>query len=39
VDISEFALNKLRDLGTLEVTTIVANIRGFLFNLTNMLKS
>jgi len=38
VDISEFVLNKLRDRGTLEVTTIVSNIQDFLFKLTNMLK-
>ena len=37
VDISEFVLNKLRDRGTLEVTTIVSNIQDFLFKLTNML--
>jgi hypothetical protein len=38
VDVSEFVLNKLRDRGTLEVTTIVSNIQDFLFKLTNMLK-
>jgi len=38
VDISEFVLNKLRDRGTLEVTTIVSNVQDFLFKLTNMLK-
>ena len=38
VDISEFVLNKLRDRGTLEVTTIVSNIQDFLFKLTNILK-
>jgi len=38
VDVSEFALNKLRDRGTLEVTTIVANIQDFLFKLTDMLR-
>jgi hypothetical protein len=39
VDISEFVLNKLRDRGTLEVTTIVSNIQDFLFKLTNILKA
>lgn len=38
VDISEFVLNKLRDRGTLEVTTIVSNIQDFLFKLTNKLR-
>ena len=38
VDVSEFVLNKLRDRGTLEVTTIVSNIQDFLFKLTDMLK-
>jgi lysine-ketoglutarate reductase/saccharopine dehydrogenase-like protein (TIGR00300 family) len=33
VDISEFAVNKLRDRGTLEVTSIVTNIQDFLVNL------
>jgi hypothetical protein len=37
VDVSEFPLNKLRDRGSLEVTTIVANIQDFLFKLTKML--
>ena len=35
VDISEFAVNKLRDRGTLEVTTIVANVQDFLVLLRN----
>jgi lysine-ketoglutarate reductase/saccharopine dehydrogenase-like protein (TIGR00300 family) len=39
VDVSEFVLNKLRDRGTLEVTTIVANIQDFLFKLNNELVS
>jgi hypothetical protein len=30
VDISEFAVNKLRDRGTLGVTSIVTNIQDFL---------
>ncbi|MCL1810495.1 MAG: hypothetical protein FWG42_12130 [Clostridiales bacterium] len=38
IDVSEFVLNKLRDRGTLEVTTIVSNIQDFLFKLTNILK-
>ncbi len=33
VDISEFAVNKLRDRGTLQVTSIVTNIQDFLVNL------
>ncbi len=37
VDIAEFAVNKLRDRGTLEVTTIVTNIQDFLVNLKNNL--
>jgi len=38
IDVSEFVLNKIRDRGTLEVTTIVSNIQDFLFKLTSMLK-
>jgi lysine-ketoglutarate reductase/saccharopine dehydrogenase-like protein (TIGR00300 family) len=38
VDISEFVLNKLRDRGTLEVTTIVSNVQDFLFKLVYMLN-
>jgi hypothetical protein len=38
VDISEFALNKLRDRGSLEVTTIVSNIQDFLFKIVRLLK-
>jgi hypothetical protein len=38
VDISEFALNKLRDRGSLEVTTIVSNIQDFLFKVVQLLK-
>jgi lysine-ketoglutarate reductase/saccharopine dehydrogenase-like protein (TIGR00300 family) len=37
VDVSEFVLNKLRDRGSLEVTTIVSNIQDFLFKLTHLL--
>lgn len=37
VDVSEFVLNKLRDRGTLEVTTIVANIQDFLYKLNDRL--
>jgi hypothetical protein len=36
-DISEFALNKLRDRGSLEVTTIVSNIQDFLFKIVSLL--
>ncbi len=38
VDVSEFVLNKLRDRGTLEVTTIVSNIQDFLYKLIHKLK-
>jgi lysine-ketoglutarate reductase/saccharopine dehydrogenase-like protein (TIGR00300 family) len=38
IDISEFVLNKLRDRGTLEVTTIVSNIQDFLYKLVDKLK-
>lgn len=37
VDVSEFVLNKLRDRGTLEVTTIVSNIQDFLYKLKHKL--
>ncbi|MHB8155791.1 MAG: putative NPN-dependent ornithine cyclodeaminase [Desulfocucumaceae bacterium] len=37
VDTAEFAVNKLRDRGTLEVTTIVTNVQDFLVNLKNNL--
>ncbi|MDR1954189.1 MAG: hypothetical protein LBQ21_06930 [Clostridiales Family XIII bacterium] len=37
VDVSEFVLNKLRDRGSLEATTIVANIQDFLYKLTSLL--
>lgn len=33
VDVSEFAVNKLRDRGSLQVTSIVTNIQDFLVNL------
>ena len=33
VDVSEFAVNKLRDRGSLEATTIVTNIQDFLVKL------
>lgn len=33
VDISEFAVNKLRDRGSLSVNTIVTNIQDFLVNM------
>ena len=38
IDVSEFVLNKLRDRGTLEVTTIVSNIQDFFFKITRLLK-
>jgi hypothetical protein len=38
VDVSEFAVNKLRDRGTLEVSTIVTNVQDFLVNLKNNLS-
>ena len=38
VDVSEFVLNKLRDRGSLEVTTIVSNVQDFLFKLTSKLQ-
>ena len=38
VDVSEFVLNKLRDRGSLEVTTIVSNIQDFLYKLTHKLN-
>ncbi len=37
VDISEFVVNKLRDRGSLEVTSIVSNIQDFLVNLSRNL--
>ena len=33
VDIAEFAVNKLRDRGSLEVTSIVTNVQDFLVHL------
>ncbi|NLI91567.1 MAG: hypothetical protein GX434_04985 [Peptococcaceae bacterium] len=39
VDISEFAVNKLRDRGSLSVTSIVTNIQDFLVNLMRNLIS
>lgn len=38
-DVSEFVLNKIRDRGTLEVTTIVSNIQDFLFKVKNLLEN
>ena len=32
VDISEFAVNKLRDRGSLSVRTIVTNVQDFVVN-------
>jgi len=37
VDVSEFAVNKLRDRGSLEVTSIVTNVQDFLVNISNNL--
>lgn len=37
VDVSEFAVNKLRDRGTLSVTPIVTNVQDFLVHLKNNL--
>ena len=37
IDISEFAVNKLRDRGTLSATAIVTNVQDFLVNLRNNL--
>ncbi|MCI1944280.1 ornithine cyclodeaminase family domain [Clostridium luticellarii] len=37
VDISEFVVNKLRDRGSLEVTSIVTNVQDFIVNVSNNL--
>lgn len=37
IDVSEFAVNKLRDRGTLSVTPIVTNVQDFLVHLKNNL--
>jgi lysine-ketoglutarate reductase/saccharopine dehydrogenase-like protein (TIGR00300 family) len=37
VDVSEFAVNKLRDRGTLEVKSIVTNVQDFLVHLSKRL--
>jgi hypothetical protein len=37
VDVSEFAVNKLRDRGTLSAIPIVANVQDFLVHLKNNL--
>lgn len=37
VDISEFGVNKLRDRGSLEVTSVVTNVQDFLVNIANNL--
>ncbi len=37
VDISEFGVNKLRDRGSLEVTSIVTNVQDFVVNISNNL--
>lgn len=33
VDVSEFAVNKLRDRGSLEITSIVTNVQDFIVNI------
>lgn len=38
VDVSEFAVNKLKDRGTLEVTSIVTNIQDFLVHIQRELE-
>jgi hypothetical protein len=37
VDISEFAVNKLKDRGSLSVRTIVTNVQDFIVNVDNQL--
>lgn len=37
VDISEFGVNKLKDRGSLEVTSVVTNVQDFLVNIANNL--
>jgi len=37
IDIAEFAVNKLRDRGSLEITTLVTNVQDFLVHLKNNL--
>ena len=39
VDISEFVVNKLRDRGSLEVTSIVTNVQDFIVNVANNLTN
>ncbi len=38
IDVSEFVANKLRDRGTLEVTSIITNVQDFLVNLSRNLS-
>lgn len=38
VDVSEFVVNKLKDRGTLEVTTLVTNVQDFVTHLNNNLE-
>lgn len=38
VDVSEFVVNKLKDRGTLEVTTMVTNVQDFVTHLNKNLK-
>jgi lysine-ketoglutarate reductase/saccharopine dehydrogenase-like protein (TIGR00300 family) len=39
VDISEFAVNKLRDRGSLEITSIVTNVQDFVVNIDKNVSS
>ena len=39
VDISEFAVNKLRDRGSLEITSIVTNVQDFVVNIQKNVSS
>lgn len=38
IDVSEFVANKLRDRGTLEVTSIITNVQDFLVHVSKNLK-
>lgn len=39
VDVSEFAVNKLRDRGSLEITSIVTNVQDFVVNIEHNVSS
>ncbi|MHC6180653.1 putative NPN-dependent ornithine cyclodeaminase [Clostridium sp. JNZ X4-2] len=39
VDISEFVVNKLRDRGSLEITSIITNVQDFVVNVANNLAN